>query len=219
MGTGQTISVWNDPRIPAPHPRSAKPKTLPQFLNTSLKVDHLIDAVTKFWNEELLNAYIHSNDVKVIKGLAISRNDRQDTFGWSFTETGKYTVKLGYRMESLFPNKAQEIVLYGPDIKPLLAFSWTLKCSPKLRHFVWQVISGTIPVLKNLRARGINCDTRCSICGAEEESANYALFECPPSLQTWDLSKIPSAPGFFPTSSVFTNMDYLFWRLPEEYDF
>ena len=42
---------------------------------------------------------------------------------------------------------------------------------------------------------------------------NHALFECPPVLQTWALSKIPSAPGIFPTASVFTNMDYIFWRL------
>ena len=111
------------------------------------------------------------------------------------------------------------MVPYGPHIKPLLAFCWKLKCALKLRHFIWQILSGTISVAKNLRARGINCDTRCSICGAEEESVNHALFECPSALQTWDLSKIPPAPGIFPTASVFTNINYLFWRLPKEYDF
>ena len=44
------------------------------------------------------------------------------------------------------------------------------------------------------------------------------FFECLPALQIWALSKIPSAMDIFPTSSMFTNMDYLFWRLPEEYD-
>ena len=62
-------------------------------------------------------------------------------------------------------------------------------------------------------------DVRCSICGAEEESINHVLFKCPSVLQTWALSNIPSVPGIFPTSSVFANMDYLFWRLPKEYDF
>ena len=57
-----SAQLWNDPWISAPRSRSAKPKTLPQFLNPSLKVDHLIDPVTKFWNEELLNAYIHPED-------------------------------------------------------------------------------------------------------------------------------------------------------------
>ena len=56
------------------------------------------------------------------------------------------------------------------------------------------------------------------MCGAEEKSTNHVLFECPPALQTWALSRIPSSPAIFPSSSIFTNMDYLFWRLPKEED-
>ena len=85
---------------------SAKPKMLPQFLNLSLKVDHLIDPLTKSWNVDLLNAYIHPDDVKVIRGLVISRNDRHDSYGCSFTDSEKYTVKSGGRVESLIPDKA-----------------------------------------------------------------------------------------------------------------
>ena len=98
-------------------------------------------------------------------------------------------------------------------------FIWKLKCSPKLWHFVCQVISGTIPVAKNLKARGIGCDIRCSICGAEEESINHVLFGCP--LQTSSLSKIPFRPPPSPGISqlLHTIIDYLFWRFPKEYDF
>ena len=74
----------------------------------------------------MLNAYIHPDDVKIIKGLSISRNDRKDSYGWSFTESEKYTVKSGYRIESLFPDKAHDLVPYGPNIKPLLAFAGNL---------------------------------------------------------------------------------------------
>ena len=105
VGTWQTISVWNDPWNPTPHPRSANKKTLSQFLNPSLKVDHLIDPLTKSWNADLLNLYIHPEDVKIIRGLAISRNDRQYSYGWAFTESGKYTVKSAYRVKSLFLDK------------------------------------------------------------------------------------------------------------------
>lgn len=59
---------------------------------------------------------------------------------------------------------------------------------------------------------------QCQMCGADEESVNYVLFECPLALQTWVISNMPSYPGIFPTQSVFTNMDYLFWRLPKEPD-
>lgn len=66
---------------------------------------------------------------------------------------------------------------------------------------------------------GIDCDLRCCICGAEEETTNHLLFECPPALQTWALSRVPSHPGIFQASSIFTSLDYLFWRLQKDYDF
>ena len=66
---------------------------------------------------------------------------------------------------------------------------------------------------KNLQARGIKGDICCVRCGAVEESINHVFFECPPALQVWALSKIPSNPTIFPTNSLFTNMDYLFWRI------
>ena len=59
---------------------------------------------------------------------------------------------------------------------------------------------------------------QCQICGYAEESINHVLFECALALQTWALSNILSCPGEFPTPSLFTNMDYLFWRLPKELD-
>ena len=182
-------------------------------------MEHLINPVDCSWNVDLLNAYIHSYDVKIIRGLAVSRSYKSDTNGWSFTESSKYLVKSGFKIESSLPDKGKGTILYGPNIKPLLAYFWKLKCPPKLKHFVWQLLSGTLPVLKNLKTRGIDFDLRCSMCGADEESTNHVLFECPPALQAWALSRIPSAPGVFPSYSVYTSMDYLFWRLLKEDEF
>ena len=81
MGTGQSIFIWTDPWIPAPRPRSAIPKNDIQFLNPSLMVEHLINPVDRSWNVEFLNAYIHSDDVKIIRGLAVSRCQRPYTYG------------------------------------------------------------------------------------------------------------------------------------------
>jgi len=61
--------------------------------------------------------------------------------------------------------------------------------------------------------RGIQGDICCARCGADEESINHVFFECPPAIQVWALSKIPTNPIIFPTSSIFTNMDHLFWRV------
>ena len=66
---------------------------------------------------------------------------------------------------------------------------------------------------KNLQARGIQWDICCGRCGAHEESINHVFFECPPAIQVWALSKIPSNLTIFPTSALFTNLDHLFWRV------
>ena len=55
-------------------------------------------------------------------------------------------------------------------------------------------------------------------CGDPEESINHVYFECPPAIQVWALSKIPSNPAIFPTSSLFTNMNHLFSRVIPKMD-
>ena len=55
-------------------------------------------------------------------------------------------------------------------------------------------------------------------CGDPEESINHVYFECPPAIQVWAFSKIPSNPAIFQTSSLFTNMDHLFSRVIPKMD-
>ncbi|KAF8045512.1 hypothetical protein N665_4779s0001 [Sinapis alba] len=57
-------------------------------------------------------------------------------------------------------------------------------------------------------------DRSCPRCGGDDESINHFLFECPPSLQTWALSDLPSSPGQFPCTSVYDNFDLLLLRAP-----
>lgn len=133
--------------------------------------------------------------------------------------SGKYSFKSGFKVESFSPDSGQMMTIFGPNVKPLLVFAWKLKCPPKLRYFVWLILSGTLPVSKNLKTQGIDCDLCCSMCGADEESTNHVLFEYPPALRTWAFSRIPSSPAVFPSSSVFTSIDYLFWKMSKQGEF
>lgn len=71
---------------------------------------------------DLLNAYIHYDDVKIFRGLTISRGQRPDSYGWNFTEPGKYSVKLGFKIETLFSDRMHKTITFGPNIQLLLAF-------------------------------------------------------------------------------------------------
>ena len=86
------------------------------------------------------------------------------------------------------------------------------------KSFLWQLLSGCIAVMKNLRARRIQGHVCCARCGDPEETINHVFFECPPARQVWALSKIPSSPDIFPTCSLFGNMDHIFWRVNPKMD-
>lgn len=59
-------------------------------------------------------------------------------------------------------------------------------------------------------------DNTCKRCGAETESINHLLFECPMASQVWDLSLIPTLPGRFPCTSLYANIDYLLLRIKDQ---
>ena len=121
-------------------------------------------------------------------------------------------------MERVYPDKEKPPVFYGPTVDTLKAFCWKVRCPPKIKHFLWQLLSGCIAVMKNLKSRGIQGDICCARCGDPEESINHVFFECLPARQVWALSKIPSHPNIFPISSFFANMDHLFWRVNPKMD-
>ena len=177
---------------------------------SDLTVDSLINTTSRTWNLQVLRDLVDPQDVKIIEIIPLSRTQMLDKDGWHFTKNGKYTVKSGYQAEQVYPDKIRPPLLIGPTVDVLKAFCWKIRCPPKLKHFLWQLVTGCIAVKKNLHARGIQGDTCCARCGASEESINHVFFECPPALQVWALSKIPSNPDIFPTSSLFTNMDHRF---------
>jgi len=121
-------------------------------------------------------------------------------------------------VERVYPDQQSQAETYGPTVDSLKSFCWKTRCPSKIRHFLWQILSGCLSVRKNLQTRGMQGDICCARCGAPEESINHVFFECPPAIQTWALSKIPSNPAIFPTESLYANMNHLFWRVIPKMD-
>ena len=99
-----------------------------------------------------------------------------------------------------------------PSINPLLSKVWKLKAPRKIKHFLWQCLTGCIAVCSRLAERHCGNERACPRCGGDEETINDLLFECPPAVQTWALSDIPSIPGQFPSKSLLENFDFLLFR-------
>jgi len=190
VGSGSSISVWNDPWLPTTRPRPANKNQ--HNLYPDLTVDSLIDSTSRTWNSQALRALMDPQDMKIIESIPLSRTQMVDMNGWHFTNNGKYTVKSGYQIERVYPDRERPPLMFGPTVDALKTFCWKMRCLPKMKHFLWQLATGCIAVKKSLKARGIQGDICCARCGAEEESINHVFFECPPAIQVWALSKVPS---------------------------
>ena len=200
--------MWEDLWIPS---TPAKPaRTRAPALNPKMLVSSLINPVSKEWDIRLLEQYVDQEDIPMILSLAISPTHRRDTFCWSYTKNGQYTVKSGYWVATNLMREEEDLEVLQPSITKLQAFAWKVNAPQKICHLIWQLISGQVAVTKNLVRRNMRCDNYCPRCGTPEETVTHVIFECPPALQACELSSTPSSSEIFPVPSIYANMDYLF---------
>ena len=214
IGTGADTKVWDDCWIPVEPARPAIPKG--EEVDRDLCVHHLIVHESKCWNEPLLRDLLAEEEVQRILAIQPSRMGRRDGYTWKHTRSGSYTVRSGYEVANNKRNSQQKQFVEEPSVKKLKKEVWKIKTSRKIKHFVWQVLSGFVTTASRLCDRHCATDRTCQRCGAEEETINHLLFECPPALQCWALSDIPTSPGVFSCKALFTNIDHLLWRAAEQ---
>ena len=89
--SGYEINVWEDPWIPSTPARPARSRV--PVVHPSMTVSSLINFESKEWDARLLEQYVDQEDIPLIKSMAISPTHRRDTYCWSYTKSGQYTVK------------------------------------------------------------------------------------------------------------------------------
>lgn len=181
IGNGYDTKVWEEPWL------QLTPARPPQHAGGSrdedIRVHHLIDFEQKVWNMDLLNEKIAHVDIAHITSIRVSRTGRHDCYSWDFTKSGLYTVKSGHAIAYELRNSPNSLLLLEPSTKGLKQEIWKLKAPRKLKHFIWQATSGYLATAQQLKERHCAQDNCCMRCGAESESINHTLFECPPALQ------------------------------------
>ena len=128
------------------------------------------------------------------KSISYRRSD-----GWHFTNNDRYTVKYGYQVERVYPDRERIPPVYGPSVTPLKAFCWKV-CCPHLRWniFLWQLLTRCITVKKKLRSREMHRDKICNRCRAPEKSINHVFFECPLTIKSGHLHESQRVQIYFP---------------------
>ena len=146
VGSGSSISVWNDPWLPATRPRPANKNHHNSY--PDLTVDYLIDSASRTWNSQAIQALVEPHDAKIIESIPLSMTHMGDRDGLYVTNNGKYTVKSAYQVERVYPDREKQTSVFGPTIDILKVFCSKVRCPPKIQHFLWQLVSGCIAVKK-----------------------------------------------------------------------
>ncbi|KAF3522414.1 hypothetical protein F2Q69_00048727 [Brassica cretica] len=123
----------------------------------------------------------------------------------------RYDSRSGYKLIELLADIQSDNRSSLPPLETQLWRKlWKTKTSPKLRHFLWRVLSGAVAVKSQLRSRGIPLDTTCSLCKQGPETVCHVLFHCTTAQDVWITSGISSPPAGWSHTSVFLNLHYLF---------
>lgn len=159
---------------------------------------------------------IHADDIPQILAIKISKTGRSDDYCWKHTKSGHYSVKSGYDIAVEQRRKQSFNPIVEPIITPLKQQVWKLKMTRKIKHFLWQALTGCVSSASKLVERHCGTDASCQRCGATIKNINHILFECPPAFQCWLLTPIPSPPGLFPCTSLYANFKYLLQHMATE---
>lgn len=207
IGNGVSTLLGKDPWLPTNPPR---PPSLLPGINPKMSVKSIIDQQSFQWDENKLSLMIQPEDHHIIRKIYLPTIPSRDTYLWSFTKNGAYTVKSGYwtavttNTETTDPEPP---LATHPDIA---ASIWSLEITPKLKHFLWRTASRAIGVAENLRRRNINVNPYCSRCCIELETSNHVLFSCPFAETVWRNASIPTNKLCDANTTLEEKLRYLF---------
>ncbi|XP_048599985.1 uncharacterized protein LOC125580065 [Brassica napus] len=211
IGAGLNTCVWTEPWIPDIVARPPRPSDRVTYRHPKLLVHSFIRRDTRGWDTNLLLEYFHPEDIPLILKLRPSNTWSMDGYAWNYTKSGVYSVKSGYKRLQEIKACDVEVQVVQPSITGLQSHVWSIHALGKMRHFMWQALTGCIATTERLAYRHMGTDRSCPRCGDPEETINHLLFECPPPFRCGLYRTIRP---FRVTSRVplFIKTCFLFWK-------
>ncbi|KAF4391696.1 hypothetical protein G4B88_005582 [Cannabis sativa] len=144
----------------------------------------------KQWNHAPIHSLFPTDISQAIMAIPLHHISTLDTYFWSITPHGSYTVNSGYHLahSQLHQNEPSP-----SDQKSSNAWwknLWTLPLPPKLKHFLWRVCYDILPTSRNLFNRKTLYSPHFSRCHYHDETLEHALFRCPAAQKLWNCKNI-----------------------------
>ncbi|GLT60633.1 hypothetical protein SLA2020_333910 [Shorea laevis] len=198
IGNGQNVFLWGHKWIPT---KQGFQVSTPQPQHGyNVRVCNLLTP-TFGWDVQKLNLLLCPEDVKAI--VQVPAGPSPDRLIWHFTRNGEFTIRSAYQLArkngfGLFPLTNFQVSLFPSFLKSI----WKLGVPPKIKIFMWKVLTNALPVKANLFHKGIVESPVCGLCGGDDESITHMLFTCQYAARTWFASRL----AFRPTISSISEM-------------
>ncbi|PRQ31932.1 putative ribonuclease H-like domain, reverse transcriptase zinc-binding domain-containing protein [Rosa chinensis] len=186
VGNGHSIHLWNDKWIPNTPSFSTR---FPSLLPVSQSVNTLLDFSTLTWNLESLQHVLTPGDSSVIQAIPIFSELVDDKLVWPHVMNGEYSVRSGYHVSFNSNIIASAPSPHSSHVVPRSVWTlvWTIRSLPKIRIFLWRVVSNVLATKQNLFRRHLGRSPLCPFCSEFPESVEHLLLSCPWVVQTWFL--------------------------------
>lgn len=204
VSNGRSIDVSKDRWVPNDNGGLIIPTdTSNRF--TPLSVSDLINHDSKVWTIDHIEPFLSQSDASAIKAIPIGDLEIDDKLIWPHEKNGIYSVKSGYHcIHSDIPLKASSSASSSHSINSKTwNLVWSIKTTPKIQHFLWRVISGSIPTFWNLYKRKILTNPTCCLCGESPETVEHCILLCPWTDNVW----FGGALGYIPSKMNITSID------------
>lgn len=133
-----------------------------------------------------------------------------DKYIWAYTNNGSYTIKSGYWFMANYPTVPSPIATPQNERRNNLKHKvWRLKTMPKIKMFIWRVLSGVLALANRLNSRGLSLDATCKLCSSAEETINHVMFQCDAATELWEVARLPSPTSGF-RDVIEDNLDFVF---------
>ena len=191
-GNGERVHIWKDRWIPSPESFKV---TSPIGGYTGMeKVSTLLDTDRRSWDVAKVKTIFLPHEVEMVLSIPISGRLPKDSIIWAWTTNGRFTVKSAYKVAQKVLKEDFNRGVGGSSsdnsgMKAIWKIVWRLNCPSKIKHLLWRACKNILPTKLCLKARGINVDEGCDICGSAE-SSGHALWSCKLAEAMWSCTRL-----------------------------
>jgi hypothetical protein len=198
VGNGESIRIWRDSWIP--RNGEGKPVT-PQGRSRLRRVADLVDNHGS-WRPDVIHKVFLPVDAKEILKIKTSTRLGEDIIAWAPEKSGRFSVRSAYRLaleEHLRPSSVA--ASRAPDgRRAVWSFIWRCPAPPKVRTFVWRLVTDCLPTWVNRKRRGLEVSDLCPLCATEPEDTFHTFCRCSRAVGLWQAMaehwRIPEVTAF-----------------------